>query len=426
MASVKFYLKRPGANEETAIFFLLNYGAYEIVSEKKKYLPLKYYTDESIHPDFWNSKTGKVKESKKFPEYPEFNARLQDIESKALNVLRNLQNDGITPTNEILKVEFDKIWKDAKDLTDTTPEYMEFMKYVEHFIKTSNRRESTKKSYSRSFRDYQEYEASRKMRLTFDKIDIDFYNDFVKFLKSKKYAPNTIGTRIKNLKTFLSNAKEAGLPVKDDFQKKAFAKLKEETDAIYLNESELMAIYRLNLNNTPRLDRARDLFLIGAYTGLRFSDLSQFNKDNITGGTLAVKTIKTGTPVVIPIHPVVNAILNKYEYNLPKIPSNQKFNDYIKEVAELAEIKEQVKVERTKGDMTVKTSVPKYELTTSHTARRSFATNAFLADIPAISIMEITGHKTESAFMKYIKISPEDNARKLMQHKFFTKMVVNK
>lgn len=426
MASVKFYLKRPEATEETAIFFLLNYGAYEIISGKKKYLPLKYYTDESIDPIFWNPKTGRVKETKKYPEYPEFNARLQDIESKALNVLRNLQNDGIVPTNDILKTEFDKLWKDEKDLTNTDPEYMEFMQYVEHFIETSNNRESTKKSYRRSFRDYQEYEASRKMRLTFDKIDIDFYNDFVKFLKSKKYASNTIGTRIKNLKTFLSNAKEAGLPVKDDFKKKAFAKLKEETDAIYLNESELMAMYRINLDKSPRLDRARNLFLIGAYTGLRFSDLSQLNKDNITASTITFKTIKTGIPVVIPIHPVVNAILSKYEYNLPKIPSNQKFNDYIKEVAQLAEITEPVKVERTRGDLTVKTSVPKYELTTSHTARRSFATNAFLADIPAISIMEITGHKTESAFMKYIKISSADNARKLMQHKFFTKMVVNK
>ena len=426
MASVKFYLTRTNSKEKTSIYFRFYYGTYEVVNGKKKYLPLKYYTSESIDPTFWNSKTGRAKETKKFPEYPEFNARLQDIEGKALNVLRNLQNNDTTPTNDILKLEFDKIWKDTKDLTNTTPEYMEFMEYVVHFIKTSNNRESTKKSYNRSYRDYLEYEKSRKTKLTFTKIDIDFYNDFVKFLKSKKYAPNTIGTRIKNLKTFLSNAKEAGSPVNDDFKKKAFAKPKQETDAIYLSETELMAIYNLNLDNAPRLDRARDLFLIGAYTGLRFSDLTQLNKDNITGGTIAIRTIKTGTPVVIPLHSVVRAILKKYENVLPKMPSNQKFNDYIKEVAELAEISDPVKVERTKGDMTVKTSVPKYELTTSHTARRSFATNAFLADIPAISIMEITGHKTESAFMKYIKISPEDNARKLMQHKFFKKMIVNK
>ena len=426
MASLKFYLNEPKSKKKTSIYFRFSYGAFEIINEKKKYLNLRYFTSESIDPIFWNTDTGRAKETKKFPQHPEFNARLKDIEDTAFNVLRRLQNDGTTPTNDLLKKEFDIIWKDAKDLTDTAPEHMEFMQYVNHFIETSNRREGTKKSYRRAYRDYQEYEQSRKMRLTFANIDIDFYNDFVKFLKSKKYAPNTIGTRIKVLKTFLSNAKEVELPVNDDFKKKAFAKPKEETETIYLNESELMSIYSLNLESKPKLDRARDLFLIGAYTGLRFSDLSQLNKDNITDDTIAIKTIKTGTPVVIPLHSIVRSILGKYDNNLPKIPSNQKFNDYIKEIAALAGIKDSVKVEQTKGDLTIKTSTPKHQLVTSHTARRSFATNAFLADMPAIAIMKITGHKTESAFMKYIKISSEDNARKLMQHKFFTKLVVNK
>jgi len=426
MASLKFYLNEPRSKKKTSIYFRFSYGAYEIVEGNKKYLNLRYFTSESIDPVFWIPETGRAKESKKFPQYPEFNTRLKNIEDTAFNVLRRLQNDDIIPTNKILKTEFDKIWKATKDKTDIPIGSMEFMQYVNHFIKTSNRREGTIKSYSRSYRDYEEYEESRKTRLTFDRIDIDFYNDFVKFLKSKKYAPNTIGCRIKNLKTFLSNAKEAGLSINDDFKKKAFTKPKEETDAIYLNESELMAMYILDLENNKHLDRAKDLFLIGAYTGLRFSDLSQLNKDNITADTISVRTIKTGTPVSIPLHSVVRSILGKYEGNLPKVPSNQKFNDYIKEIVKRAGIKEPVKVEQTKGDLTTKTSVPKYQLTTSHTARRSFATNAFLADIPSIAIMKITGHKTESAFMKYIKISPEDNARKLMQHKFFTKMVVNK
>ena len=424
MASIKFYLARATSKEKTSIYFRLYYGAYEIVNGKKKYLPLKYYTSESIDPAFWNANTGKAKESKTFPQHPEFNARLKDIEDTAFNILRKLQNDGITPTNDILKTEFDAIWKEAKDMTEILPQHLEFMQYVNHFINTSNHREGTIKSYKRAYKDYQEYEKKRKVKLIFAKIDIDFYNDFVKFLKSKRYAPNTIGCRIKNLKTFLANAKEAGLPVNDDFKKKAFAKPKEETEAIYLNEPELTAMYNLNLEKEPRLDRARDLFLIGAYTGLRFSDLSQLNKDNITGDTIAVKTVKTGTPVVIPIHPIVRTILNKYSNALQRIPSNQKFNEYIKNIAELAGINEPVKVEQKKGDLTIKTSEPKYNLVTSHTARRSFATNAFLSDMPTISIMEITGHKTESAFMKYIKISQEDNARKLMSHPFFAKMVV--
>jgi integrase len=426
MASLKFYLKRATGKEDTSIFFLLNHGLYKIVSGKKKYFPLKYYTDESINPTFWNTNTGRAKETKKFPQYPEFNARLQDIEDTALSVLRRLQNDNKTTTNDIIKSEFDKIWKYNKNQTNTMPESMEFIQYIEHFIKTSNNKESTKKSYRVVLRDIKEYQTDQNIQLTFAKIDIDFYNDFVKFLKSKNSAPNTIGTRIKILKTFLSNAKEAGLPVIDDYKKKAFAKPKEETEAVYLTESELMNIYNLNLVRKPKLDRVRDLFLIGAYTGLRFSDLSQLNKDNITEDEITIRTIKTGASVVIPLHPVVRSILSKYDNNLPKIPSNQKFNDYVKEVAMIANIDEPVKVEQTKGDFSTKRSEPKYNLVTSHTARRSFATNAYLNDVPSISIMKITGHKTESAFMKYIKISSEDNARKLKIHKFFTKMLIAK
>ena len=426
MASIKFYLTRPNAKVETAIFFHLNYGAYEIVSGKKKYLPLKYYTNESILPEFWDTKSGHVKETRKFPQYPEFNARLKKIENNALDILRRLQNDGIEPTNDVLKKKFDKIWKAGRNQTEESTTGMELMQYIEHFIKTSNVKESTKKSYRVVEKNLKEYQLQENVKLKFASIDIDFYNAYVKYMKLKKnYAPNTIGTHIKNLITFLSSAKERGLPVNEDFKKKAFAKPKEETEAIYLTETELDDIYKLDLDKISKLDRVRDLFLIGAHTGLRFSDLSQLNKDNIKGNTIVVKTIKTGVYVVIPMKSSVRSILAKHGGNLPRIPSNQKFNDYIKEITKLAGIVEPVKVEQTKGDLSIKISVPKYELTTSHTARRSFATNAFLAGIPVISIMKITGHKTESAFMKYIKISQEDNAQKLMQYDFFTKLVVN-
>jgi len=426
MASVKFYLTRPKSKVKTSIFFRFYYGAYETVSGKKKYLPMKYYTDESVLPEFWDAKAGRVKETRKYPQYPEFNVRLKEIENTALNVLRRLQNDGIEPTNDILKREFNKIWQAGKNQTEEPAAGMELMQYISHFIKTSNVKESTKKSYRVVERDLKEYQTHKKTKLKFASIDIDFYNSFIKFLLSKKYAPNTIGTRIKVLKTFLSNAKEVGLPVSDDFKKKAFTKPKEETESIYLTESELMNMYGLDLVKTPKFDRVRDLFLTGAYTGLRFSDLSQLSKNDIGGDTISIKTVKTDTRVVIPLHPVVKSILNKYEYRLPKVPSNQKFNDYLKEIARLAGIDEPVSIEKTKGILKIRKSEPKYNLVSSHTARRSFATNAYLSDVPSISIMKITGHKTESSFMKYIKISQEDNARKLMYHKFFSPISIAK
>lgn len=225
----------------------------------------------------------------------------------------------------------------------------------------------------------------------------------------------------------MNEAYERDLHTNLDFKKKRFSKPKEETNSVYLNNDELLKIYNCDFSKRKKLDRVRDIFLIGCYTGLRFSDLSQLKSDNISeDGTITVKTQKTGKTVVIPIHTIVRTILAKYNNELPKMLSNQKFNDYIKEVAKAADIDESIFLQTTKGGLSYTETVPKYSLVTSHTARRSFATNAFLAGVPTISIMKITGHKTESAFMKYIKISDKENAIQLKAHKFFNQMVVSK
>jgi integrase len=94
-------------------------------------------------------------------------------------------------------------------------------------------------------------------------------------------------------------------------------------------------------------------------------------------------------------------------------------NDYLKELGKLAEIREAVLITSTKGKEQQTIVYEKWQLITTHTARRSFATNAYLQNVPSISIMKITGHKTEKNFLKYIKISQEDNANKLISHPFF-------
>jgi integrase len=94
-------------------------------------------------------------------------------------------------------------------------------------------------------------------------------------------------------------------------------------------------------------------------------------------------------------------------------------NEYIKKVGEIAKINEMTMSSITRGGMIEKTTTEKYKLISTHTARRSFATNLFLADVPAITIMKITGHKTDKSFLRYIRISQEENANKLLNHPFF-------
>jgi integrase len=163
------------------------------------------------------------------------------------------------------------------------------------------------------------------------------------------------------------------------------------------------------------LAKARDLFLIGCWTGLRVSDYTELTKANIWGGFIHVRQTKTKDPVTIPIHPVTQAILEKYDFNLPKI-SQQKLNDYIKKVGEAAGIDELTSTTFTKAGIKQTTTKPKCEWVTTHTGRRSFATNLYLSGFPSLHIMKITGHRTERAFMKYIRVTNEQSAEKLRQH----------
>ena len=420
MASFRYYTRQP-INGKSSIYFRLSYGGYEIVKGKKKYTPFEYYISESIEPKFWDKKEGKAKR-KGFAQFAEFNAMLENIKNDVLNIVRRLVNDEIELNNDTIKVEVDKLLN--REVETSKSQKMELMEFIRYFIATSDRTEGTKKTYRRVEKDLQEYQERHKVKLTFDKIDVDFHTSYIKDLKASNYAPNTIGVRIKILKTFMNEAYERDLHKNLDYQKRMFAKPNEETKAVYLNAEELNSIYNLNLSKNTTLDNVRDWFLIGAYTGLRFSDLGKLTKDNLTKSTIEITTQKTDTSVSIPMHPIVSNILNKHNNSLPRLMSNAKFNMYIKEVAELAKINEPILIEQTKGNLKTKQTVSKHTLISAHTARRSFATNAFIAGVPPIQIMKLTGHKTEASFMKYIKISNEENAKQLQLHSFFN-MVAN-
>lgn len=244
----------------------------------------------------------------------------------------------------------------------------------------------------------------------FDDIDSTFYNKFVTYLTNqKKYSVNTYGRAIKFFKTILYDAANKGINKNFAFIK-SMQGVTEQADSVYLSENELTTIYELNLSDSPHLDRVRDMFLIGCWTGLRFSDFSEIKADDVRENRIRVLTVKTKQRVTIPANPVVKSILLKYNYELPKAISNQRFNDYIKDVVEKAEINELYVKRITKQGEVKKISKKKFEFVGTHTARRSFATNMFLRGVPATIIMGITGHATEKEFLKYIKVDEEQKA----------------
>jgi len=224
-----------------------------------------------------------------------------------------------------------------------------------------------RREYEVSFRYLRAFAEKEGRIIDFKDIDLKFYEGFTKYLQDQKLAVNTIGKKIQTLKIFLNSAKEEGLNNYDSFKSKKFVAITEDSDNIYLNEDELKKIYETDFSNRPGLDRVRDLFLVGCWTGCRFSDLSLIKPESIQEGMIHLKQHKTGTKVVIPLHPVVSEILNKYEGRLPEPISNQKFNLALKDIAKVSGIKDIAHISITKGGVKRSTAYQKHESSRSRT-----------------------------------------------------------
>jgi integrase len=163
-------------------------------------------------------------------------------------------------------------------------------------------------------------------------------------------------------------------------------------------------LYNLDLTNNARLERVRDVFCFSCFTGLRFSDTVTVNRGNVRGAELFITTRKTSDNLSIPLSEQATSLLVKYDCKLPSI-SQQKTNDYIKELGKLAGIDEPTELTKHRGAAEVKKTEPKYKFMTTHTARRTFVTLALERGMRAETVKAITGHKDDKSFKNYIKIT---------------------
>lgn len=289
-------------------------------------------------------------------------------------------------------------------------------------LRDEGRAEHTIRNYRVDFNHIKAYASHKNKALDFDMIDLDFHSDLIAYLRNeKKLSENSIGKVIASLKTLLNEATEKGINKNMQFRSRHFTKPSEKTTSVYLTEKEIQNIKELDLTKENKgINTTRDIFVVCCYLGLRYSDVGKIKPEFLTNNQITVNTQKTGAKVVIPLHPTAKEILEKYNYCFEGVMLNRRTaNKYLKRIAKLAGINQAISVPKKQRGMRYDTTKPKYELIGTHTARRSFATNAYLAGVPAISIMKVTGHTTEVAFLKYIKISEEQNANLLSAHPFF-------
>lgn len=297
---------------------------------------------------------------------------------------------------------------------------------VDYCYKMSNGRHRTnayRRRYRRLGRLLESYQEEIHKQISSKDVDEEMVLNFLHFIKGltpskgkQAYCLNSVKAFYTLFVTMMNRIKKDGYKVNNEF---GIRIPDEDAGMVYLNMDELKKIFDLKLRSEQA--QIRDIFLIGCFTALRYSDYSRLTEDNFIGGKITILTKKTDTQVVIPIHHIITSIIernNGYDF-LKYRNSQQNFNKVIKNVCKKAGIVDKIMFERTEGFKKVKRIYKKYELVSSHTARRTGATNMYIAGIAPFRIMLLTGHKTESAFYKYIRIRKEENARDLAENPFF-------
>lgn len=289
--------------------------------------------------------------------------------------------------------------------------------------------ESTSRRYRLVGRLIQGFGAAKGVRIMTDSFNDNLAEEYVHYILSLKpqkgrtaYLLSTVRAMVDKTVSLLRKAQREGYEVClsgfDNIRIKG-----EDSCTVYLSLAELSRLNALKLDRGQ--SQVRDIFLIGCFTALRYSDYSRLSEEHFSHDIISIKTKKTGVRVEIPIHPVVRGIIERnkgYDF-LRYDKSQQNFNVRLKTICQKAGFTGNVLIERTEGYDVVRKLVPKYQLITSHTARRSGATNMYLAGIPPFRIMLITGHTTETSFYRYIRIQKEENAISLLQHPFFRQQV---
>lgn len=417
MTKPRFNLK---SKEEKESYIFLVYS-YTNKAGKR----LRYFTGCSVPVALWNDKEQRVRSSRQFPQSSEINDILTSLSRTAEMTDLSWRNKGKDLSIEQFKLELDQAM--GKIVHQPEDDTVTFEKYGAQFIRERvGNVEYSRGSivvYRNCIKHVQSFAAAARRNIDFADFDYAFFADFTNYLFAKNFGKNYVHKITSTLKTILREADRREISPDLKYKSDWIQVSREEPPKIYLNESELDKIAALDLSTNPRLDRVRDLFLLGCFTGLRYSDYGSLKPEHIVTKNgrqfIDILTQKTRQRVLIPLRQVVVEMLQKYDGVPPQGITNQKANEYLKELGELAGIEEPVLITTYRGGKRIDEVFKKFQLITTHTARRSFASNAFKAGVPVKSIMQITGHKTEKEFYKYIRLSGEEHAELIAENPFF-------
>ncbi|ATV32186.1 site-specific integrase [Prevotella intermedia] len=361
-----------------------------------------------------NGCTNKLKQSAS-----EINASLLGYYTEVQEIFKKFEVEEIMPTPEQIKEAFNALHKPIEEEVkprNSTPNA--FYKVFDEFVRDCGRQNDWTDSTYEKFAAVKNHLMNFRDGLTFDFFDEKGLNDYVTYLRDVKEMRNsTIGKQLSFLKWFLRWAFKKGLHQNNAYDSYKPKLKSTQKKIIFLTWEELNKLREFEIPAAKQaLDRVRDVFLFQCFTGLRYSDVFNLRKSDIKGDHIEVTTVKTSDSLIIELNKHSKAILDKYkdvafEDNkvLPVI-TNQKMNDYLKELAELAGIDEPVRQTYYRGNERIDEVTPKYALLGTHAGRRTFICNALALGIPPQVVMKWTGHSDYKAMKPYIDIADDIKA----------------
>ena len=381
-----FYLKQPNKDSETLV--ILKY----YVSKENKYYTQT--TNLKINPKDWSKENRLPKLKRGGDSYK--NRRITDELIKLNEKLNKaIDSHGKELTIGHLKEHFSKKKKELIYVEDF------WSAFIKHKIELQEVEKETIQKYNVVFLKFKEFQLKYKVKYKLADLNNDFYSLFISYLrKHHKLYDNTLHRYFNFFKSCLLWIEKKGYKLNTDY--KNYSIKKHETNDVHLTEEELKLLEEVELTGSKL--RARDLFLIGAYTGQRFSDYSMFEKADVREEAIVKKAKKTKITSFIPLHKKLNALLNKYNWILPKI-SSQKFNVKIQEVCKELEINDSIKKVSYMGNIKKEEIFPKWKLIGSHTARRTFITLMSERGMADHQLMQIAGIKDAKTLQKYKKFN---------------------
>ncbi|UOG74574.1 site-specific integrase [Hymenobacter tibetensis] len=390
MIAISFLLKEPNASKPTPIFaFVAFYGQR-----------VKVATGLKIEPRQW-LKGQQEALTRGFKQNGAINDRLELIKEQLTNCYATCVSAGNLPTAEQLRASIALV-ETTEEPTASRTFWNGFAEWIA--LTRAAGQVRTAQTYSTAARHLREFSEASGTAVDFDLITPVWGDKYTAYLlHSARQTDNTIHKNVTRLKRFMKWAAERGYHQNVGYTRLTWKR--QDPDIMTLTAEEVQALEALQLPEGGYLDNARSLFLLSCYTGLRYSDLVSIRLEHLRGSTLRLTTQKTKETVYIPLQARALPIVQRILAGGVRAVSNQKLNDYIKELGQQAGITEPIEVIQYRGGKRESQTMPKWEKLACHSGRRTFVTLSLERGLRPELVMKITGHRDWKSFKRYVNIT---------------------